>query len=1629
MKTKRLWAIFFLILMINGVFASTIDPNRVFSTEDTSYYFDDAIPINYTDEPINYTQDKVISECYTEELSPEAVENIWNEILVNGFKADLITSDQPANLNRETLKANEVIITDKDTKSGDVVGKTEIPNKIMDPLEVPTVLGQVCYGPFSSGLDLDSTLRVGRCAGGDQAACYLEGEGLFRQNGSYGFVDQTLSVSKDFLDMLGLKKLEEVSNELIDPELDYDTNVDLGLFSDMSYEELAEFRKSQFQDSNLTEIDIKKMELVLDKAIENSMFTDSFNASMESTCNSDNCYINMYSLFDKVFNQYYSADMVFTSASPVLWKFTGKIFRNVPNKLGAQKLIASDKIGGIRGKNGFLDNFLNKDMSAVSSAVQTYKYSKITKNIDDYAAKLAKSNDNIINNIIRYNMKPEFDKYVNALNSKKNADTIKNEFFKDGTFAKMNKPQQRVFMESVLEYQNNIRTVRMVQDFTTDNLKKTLKEPLENLFNKSKTMEDFYQSLTKEEYDLLLEETKRLNGLNKSFSTFTENKFKWDDGADNITLLKERGKIINDEEVLLNKVRLKNEVTSTELTGSSKFGDIISENKISPFQTKKITVNFKDGPSEVEVIIPFKEKISDSSTMLNYNDIIYNKKPDVLIEYVAKDGTAKKVRGSVIDIGDVDPGKQINMRDIKDTAVPDAELSKYGINPLEVSYGYLQELGIKKIKDAEIVTDGVVNVLKDQGWSTGRGLSYINQRMKQQTVTQWDKRGFNIMSDSAKAYLYNFGYWQFKTAGSTIFGGAFDRYSMFRIPETYTSIIFKHGESGDIYNDSYIDFFANDGSDQGDLFMDYFNSIIFWMVNLPKGALENTEWETTQGFSNWITELTEGHIRRSSTDNIAILTDAMNNNCSTTSCHIKVGDSSLLEEVTRSKSMDANNTYTPSLKKNIEVNYATGNAIKTTSYILENTSEENFEEEGQTLIAFSHHTDYDGSLAGFNSTDSVNLLQSINEEETCSDKLKNLEVMGIPIGWTNQITGKSYRAGAVAAGFSNIVYYSLSVPQHRVVLGAIFGDILPQVVIVPEIYNCVDHEEGYYSHFFVASEEYERIEKDPKNKVGDAISKGADSVEKSLTNITKNTELQESISKTTQEVKQFAETEIKDNPIMQSRIETQGNTSGSMNAKLFFLEIGESSMCRASGYNDKGVEHLVDSKTGETLVVDKEEGVVEIVDKDGNVKEIISSKNKDWVRLMATNLGIPAKVIPHSLSYIPVPDTNTPLFNIDVYGNLKIDDAEFLSCLKRNYYEQTGLEMSGNTLTEYLGSVKQVITTNNLNPDSQYDIIPKGMNSSAEIIAEGTPRRIASGESARINVLGNRTTKLYPIEGKEVTLGKNISVQFERGQLIYNGEKNSYIMWVEQTYVMHQSEIKGMDVDPIKETNPETGCEEDAFEISVSPDTSNPEAVKKSENMNKALEKVGPFKMFDTPTKTFIFYTTEPPECQNRMKIIDKETGQVIDQAIDEIITTPDGFIVRTEDGQEHNFEFSAEDGVPKLKYNDQTETLLSAQGKNGSFWYDPKTGNWYTENGHLIPFDPEYRDGMTFKVGEDGKAYGTTVNNLLGNPAATGGSDRGTLNLPLTPEKILPFTLYILVIMASFMYLFSSRTQKFKKR
>ncbi len=1704
--SSKLICFAFLIMLTQSIFASNIDFDRVYSIDNDYSEYPKIVSSNSNDslttacfqsssEEINNKKD-FGGGCYTEELPPESVQKIWDRLLVNGFSVDSIQSDQPEKKEREKLENSDVLLTSEGTQADDTVIKAEMPNQVIDPIEVPSLLGQSCSGPFSYGINLSQTLRVGRCEGDPETTpCYLTDPGIFRQNGNYGFGKEMVSVGKDMLDMLGIKKTKIESGQDINSEEDITISEDLGMFSEMSAAELKYFRENMQVDENHP-LDIEKMNVIMDKSIQNSFKSESFSASMQTTCNSNNCRINVYSLFDKMFNQYFSLDLVAFSVGPVLTGFTPTIFK------GIGKVVETpySKLTGKTFKEGsFAHNVFKKGEDPFKAASHAFKFARSKKNIDGFVEKMSVDSANLQKLAQQYNLEKEVNEYYSKLGDKDAIQKFKLEAFrKDGIYGSLSKGQKRVLSEVIYKQEEYMRyTNSIVQEITNDTIYKQASAKWRAGVAKGLAPGDIKKTMTKEEVDSLFNAGETMQKLAKSTSDFTWGSWDWYKGVDKLPTVTERTTFITEDGMIIS-----NTVSSTDVAGKIgsigdksmggkdsftfiKDGEVYTTKSAKNNLVQNVTVQetLADGtvittkkivPQVFEVSSVPKLSKLDKGTLSSY---ISTANPTEYIGYTDPlTNTYVKKPISSINLASLDPSiysfdvYTANIKTLNPMNEIDKEIiRKYGYDPIELAADYSNYAAGKQLKDAYETTEAIYNVMKNQGYTTGEALSEMEKVMGQQKIEKYTSYPLNIISNSLEAYLWHWGYWEFKTAGATVFGYDSEmtqKYSMYRIPREFTSLNISPGENGDIYNDAYIDYFANDGSNEGDLFSQYFNSIVMLMAWSIKQGLSAIDLKAVESVSDFLNNLTESHIRRSFVDDIALYTDSMNTGC-TQGCSVRISNASAIDDKTYAKSVEgttppqtplsninkssdstgsstqisnSNATAQPIQSSSANSSSKQSNQVTSTStefditiqisadkvtpnYVIENTSKKNLEDEGQTLITFSHHTDYQGSI-NKDAAEPVSLVKAINNDETCSAKLDNLKILGIFIGDVQ----KPYRAALGLSAISHVSYALFTTALHRSASAIIMGDVLPQLVITPELHNCVDDKEGYYAHIFVnTKKEEERIEKSAKNQVADAIEKGADNLEEGLSKMTEGTALQEKAQNTFEDIKQFVDTKMKENPIVQSRFTLIGTTTGNLHGKLFFFELGQGTVCRANALIDEGKEYLVDNKTGQSLIVDKDNGELILLDSNGNKEILIDSDHQDFVKLMAKNLNIPAEIIPHSLSYIPVPDDNSPLFTIDVFGNLTVENQSVLNCLQNNYEAQTGLEMTGDVLTSYLGAVK---SANILNAATQYDAIPQGSLGDNSIIAEGVPREIAQGSNAKLLIMGNRSSNLSPVDGKEINLGKNIAIQFTNGQMIYDGEKNAYILWVSETATVNQVDVKDMAAKVSNFTNPITGCEEIGINFKLTPNSEpgvyKSETDQKVETFNTALEKVGPFQMLDTPTKTFIFYTTEPPECQQRLKIIDKETGEVLlDQPITSVTPTEKGMIVTTADGKTHNFEFSAEDGAPKLTYNGTTEPLLSAQGKNGSFWYDPNTGNWYTENGHMIPLNPQYKDGITFQADDTGKVVGTPAINIM-NTTSKGGSDGGGgFQIPLTPEKVLPMVLYVLVILFGVLVMYEKVNKK----
>jgi hypothetical protein len=1710
-------------MIIGSVFSTNIDPNNIVSKKQSESA---GCTIYLADSDSSYLHNRG-DGCYTVKLSEDAVRNIWNDIIVKGFSVDKIESNVEPTLDREKLIQNQLLVTQANAKAGDLAQKIEVPDMIMNPLETSALLAQSCEGSFQYGLNLDTTLRVGRCED-SETGCYTRSFGLFRQNGLTGFFSEMFSVGKDALNTLGINKAKKLAGEIISGESsEYD--VDLGPFSDASVAELN-YYKQLLENSEQEEFNFNRLEITNDKSISNIIETSDFSASMETTGRSENTFIHSYSLFDKMFNQYYSTDMILTSSKVLLGASTNRIMRikGVKNAYDGFLDVLHIKKGGFL--RTFLENPANILLNTKFTLQKSLLASKHQRNIAKSLKKLA---ENGSSGIIKSGA--DLDYYVKQHGLEAKVSSL-NQALKKGPVDVEKLLQDESFFKGLTTTQKNVLYDVVAQKkFVSDMAAEQAKEVFDNQLFKSASKKinnglAMGQSKSKILQDMSLDE----------FNAYNDAMLTYQDLVDSINLQSNRAvnlksyietpgfasKKIN---IVPDGVKPTDVFTDDFLTANPQYTNsgvveinnyYASSSASKPLNkdllkfaddgfnvdgTIRQTINVNVGGTQVsrQVIVP---NITTKTTQGSVREIarvesFFNNYPDGIInvggqEYnVAAFNNAKSTLSELIGQGNeatlIVTQNQPITNIVKEGFKQNIDLY---LDPVDISPEYLANMNEAILKKYSAGVSGAYTNLQAKGFVDYQSMGFLDYKMNQYVnASKW---GF--VPKSMEAFGYNLLYWQsqrgFSDIGFLNFLGL-DQFSVYRLPESYSSINISHQMSPSIYDDAYIDFFANDGSDQGDLFMKFVNSALFIIPFLANRIISSTSssFGIMSSAERSIDNILRGKIKRDLVDDIVLFTDTINTGCKS-NCIINIGsdhvdqqtkeaslnglsedlytnytkhpteketktleqtqeqikqqrlsemdetiklaEQSLVEEGLSSeeiqKIVDEYRTdMTQSIEesyqnimydttKNIDfseklnLNFYVPSGFSTNNYILENTTQKNYEEKGQNLVTFSHNTDYLGTMDGKKAEEGINLLSAVQNKETCENKLRDLQLAGLPIGFAMP---KDYRSAFALSMMDKVAYWTLPSAGGPLISPMLLVTIPKQVLIMPQLKGCVDEKEGYYIHFFMNSLEYERVENDPTNKVADTVDNGLDTIEDTLENITKNTEFEKTVSAGTTEAKNFVEKNLRDHAIVQSKFNTSGGSDADLNGRLFMFELGPNSRCRANTLTDKGVEILIDEDKNQGLEIDKEKGEMNLIDENGNIKKIIKEEESDFVRLVATNLGIPAKIVPLKLTYIPVSDNNeTLLFDMDVYGNLFVRDADFMNCIRDGYLAQTGNEIpaGSNNLTEFLGAVK---TANIINPLTQYDVYPQN----TKITAQGTPRQVADGTVARLSVFGDRTSKLFPVEevsNKTINLGKNISIQFEKGQLVYSGEKNSYIMWVEYTSVTNGADIKELDA-KLEKIDAENDCDDEEIAFSFNATSNNEDPNSQTYNnvdkLNNALEKVGPFQMFDTPTKTFIFYISDYPECEQRLKIIDKETGEIYDMKVTDVTETPEGMFVETEDGATHKFEFDAEHGVPKVKYNDEEETLLSAQGKNGSFWFDPQTGNWYTENGMMIPYNQAFKDGMNFAVGADGKTAGTPPQNIFNVGTNDAGKGSSGFNIPLSPTTPLGLITYILFFVCCF--------------
>ncbi|MDO8537660.1 MAG: hypothetical protein Q7S21_02140 [archaeon] len=846
-----------------------------------------------------------------------------------------------------------------------------------------------------------------------------------------------------------------------------------------------------------------------------------------------------------------------------------------------------------------------------------------------------------------------------------------------------------------------------------------------------------------------------------------------------------------------------------------------------------------------------------------------------------------------------------------------------------------------RIDKAQLWTGNLRDKMIQKGWTSRKTYSVLDEQLAKELKLM--RALFDPRAGAAKWVAYPLAYWGVKRG---IFGLS-EGISAYQLPDTWYQIEF-YTDTDPIFDDAFIDFFSNSGSDQGDMFIRVINKIP-WKIAL------NVAVENFNVFEDWWDKLSKGEVR-SKAGNLAVYTSGPNE-CQT--CGISISSTG---------------------GENFRAAFSSDQSLQ--SFILEDTPEKQ-KQNGQTIISYSHHMNVKG-----NSEEAIpiDLPKAIRDKTTCADAIEEAFIGLVP-------SHVGSFSGAILGLGETLAYARFGTGF------GLFASGLQQLAITPKLQDCVDVEEGYYTHFLIPEQaETKKVESGTDKATGKVSELVKDGTDKTLELLKGGKVGEDALKPLKDGIEEFTG-KTTQNKILEAIVKMNGLSTGSMNGiYLFYFWTQGGTDITPTDYKTDGQKNLV-SADGNTVSIDYENGTISV-----NGKPIITSE--DNVRLSSTNTAIPAEEIPNTITKISLPDSEELMFEMGLNSDTIVLNEDVLNCLKAGVLAQTGLELKSNNLSEAFGKTLSIIT----------DTHPNVFVQNNKIVAEGLPRKIGE-QNAKVQIKLNRKTLLLADNITDSEIGLMKSIQFKNGFIIFKPETNELLVWLKH----HEDGIiSGNDVTDLKPiltktTNPLTGCAETAFDLKISGTPDSPFAESKVNAFNESLKHMGPFQIFDTETHKYILYTDE--DCQERLKIINKETGEVYDQPITSIKQTPDGFEVTTEDGKNHDFEFGVDNGQPFIDYNGLREILRSATGNNGSFYYDPNKGLFYAENAQLLPLNESFKQqGINTQANPDG----TVSSSAGGNPLNIniGGQGGAPISLPSLPENAMLLTLMMAIIIASFVFI-----------
>ncbi|MFA6065215.1 MAG: hypothetical protein WCW44_01380 [archaeon] len=1472
------------------------------------------------------------NNCAVSKLSPTEAKDIMN-LTHEGFDGKNIGSGQDGNAkdnNVKDLGPQSLVGKDNDGKQA---VKVDAPSVAVGADRFSFLAGIEFNGPFGVGLILDDTLRVGRCdlPTAQQKECKIMQEGLATRTSGVGFKADMVNA---------FQSLASTGKSI----------AQLNLSS-----EDANKLKANYLDINSN--DFQTGSFAQGEYLKNSIKTNQYTAKNATTCNNSACTISTYSAFDKYFNAWLTTDMVVTNVGPTLLGKANKFF------------MKAFKTSGQSGTNSWMAGVARIREKFVGTPQAVLKTLTMPASKTIGQARIARFKTLVLEEGFEDVLGPLY---------------LKKKLFSTGAGGEINaitKPESPIWKYTPEKRAKFFEAIEHLTAYTREN-----RTMIEAAMEENKAAIAAANAITDPVVKAATLKAAKIDYGQKVAVHMDD----WDEilAMDFEDWLKDKEEIAS-----LGGLAVRQSGVTRDMEG---YVDIATA---PPFNLKKITQKFGTEGSWsgwANSTAAGEYKVAEDGVSLE----LFRIKPEKL--YQENVGLAD-LKLHVAKMG----GSTYSVR------LPDGRYLPLNTNTVEYISGQPQLGGAVNIYESAYVPSGVMT---PEDFATrithqrivGRPATALrNMEDLRNALVQNDFAGRKYYSlldqqfaqegDMVKAYFKNpqtalwkgsvlpIVYWE----GKRGFGN--EDYSMFMLPDTWTTTTISQG-SDKLYKDSFTDFYANEGSDQGDMFKRVFNSAPFiWNKIIEQAAATN------QFTSEMLTKVTGGFLgsggMRDTVGDVAFYSH--NENCS--GCTVPIA---------------------------YEDNYFKVNGfssgVNMQAFLLEATDEATKKKSGSTLISYTHHSDLSGKTTQIDGG-KIDLSSAASNEETCDAVLRKYH-----LGFFGNSTG------GVLGLTENAAYFFGFGP-------GLIATFVQQMTVGRALQDCVDDKEGYYVHFYAPPEKEAAATKSKEIVSNETVSTALSDMSGKLDSFVKeqatNTVVKDVTNKTTpvpqatpgnpvensmdklKDQFQTLTSNIKKAAVLQAAIELMAPSTGTLMGKdVFYVWFKGSAM--PNSYRTTGADVITDGNM--SVKADRENGTLTI-----NGKTVLDSNKADHVRMMTTDTRAAAEFVPVTLNKVAAPMNDSTVFELNTSGEVRVLNSSVISCIQKSVFDQTGITYSGNELTQVFGKLSSIKT----------EVYGAVIARNGKILLEGSGPRAEGASSSKFIVNGYWASKLVADGNNSVEAGKFLGMTFEHGSIILNTETNELIVYLRQhkDSVLNSADVKGLSATPTTIVDPETGCTQPAIDLEAIPQLNDELGAKKVENFNTSMNHLGPFTQFTTDKKIYEFYSKKDAnsgDCKNYFRVRDKDTGKILtdSEIVGGIKVNDDGSIsFTTADGKQQNLKFDAENGVPKVSYNGGTpETLLSAQGPNGSFWYDPEKGLWYPENGLRIPLNQSFKDnGAWFAPDKNGNVSGTGDNKMTFNIGQQEGSGFNIPSMPETAAGIVLFASAFLIVA----FMITQRTSRTKKK